>query len=260
MSSKILLALLSAGLIFRDAWTSMAASVPGSDWAGAFNALDPSVPVYRSSNYVVTSEMPPVRYETRSVVPAGYSDPVWINGYWGWGGSDWVWVPGRWVERPHSNVGWTDGRYYEDNGLEILALRLLAIAGPGAGQSRPTSFGSSFRSSGKRGKWRARASPAISTGAEDGAGKFTPPKGGASARGDFVPKGMTTLLVDVLVPDDGELARSGREVEQDRVSVAGIGHAQFLNRTVARSTASAGPTVRFVTKTRISPRVEFSAA
>jgi hypothetical protein len=64
--------------------------------------------------------------------------------------------------------------------------------------------------------------------AEDGAGKFTPPKGGASARGDFVPKGMTTLLVDVLVPDDGELARSGREVEQDRVSVAGIGHAQFF--------------------------------
>ena len=65
-------------------------------------------------------------------------------------------------------------------------------------------------------------------GAEDGAGKFTPPKGGASARGDFVPKGMTALLVDVLVPDDGELARSGREVEQDRVSVAGIGHAQFF--------------------------------
>ena len=118
MSSKTLLALLSAGLIFSGCVDEYGRVRPPDPIGQAlFNALDPSVPVYRSSNYVVTSEMPPVRYETRSVVPAGYSDPVWINGYWGWGGSDWVWVPGRWVERPHSNVGWTDGRYYEDNGL-----------------------------------------------------------------------------------------------------------------------------------------------
>ncbi len=81
-----------------------------------FNTLDPSVPVYEPREYVVANDMPPVRYESRSVVPISYQDPVWVNGYWGWGGSDWVWVPGRWVHRPRENLAWNDSRYYVSDG------------------------------------------------------------------------------------------------------------------------------------------------
>ena len=81
-----------------------------------FNALDPAVPVYQPREYAVTSDMPPVRYERRTVVPVAYSDPVWINGYYGWGGNNWVWVPGRWVQRPNPNLAWNNSRYYVSDG------------------------------------------------------------------------------------------------------------------------------------------------
>jgi WXXGXW repeat (2 copies) len=76
------------------------------------NALDPAVPVYETRQYAVTSDIPPVRYERRPVAPVTYADPVWVDGYWGWGERDWVWVPGRWVQRPRPNMVWRDGRYY----------------------------------------------------------------------------------------------------------------------------------------------------
>lgn len=76
------------------------------------NALDPAVPVYRPQEYIVSSDMPAVRYEQRAISSASYPDSVWVNGYWGWSGGNWVWIPGRWVQRPRPNVVWTDGEYY----------------------------------------------------------------------------------------------------------------------------------------------------
>ena len=81
-----------------------------------FNALDPGVPVYQPREYVVDSDVPAVRYEQRTVAPVSYSDPVWVNGYYGWGGNDWVWVPGRWVQRPRRDLVWNDPRYYASDG------------------------------------------------------------------------------------------------------------------------------------------------
>jgi WXXGXW repeat (2 copies) len=79
-------------------------------------AIDPAVPVYQPREYVVESDVPAVRYEQRAVVPISYYDPVWINGYWGWSGNDWVWVPGRWAQRPRRDVVWNDSRYYVSDG------------------------------------------------------------------------------------------------------------------------------------------------
>jgi len=80
-----------------------------------FDVLDPARPVYDSREYVVTRPYPssPPRgyYERRTVQPARYSDPYYIEGHWGWRNSNWVWVPGRWVQRPRQNAVWVGGQY-----------------------------------------------------------------------------------------------------------------------------------------------------
>jgi WXXGXW repeat (2 copies) len=81
-----------------------------------FNALDPAVPVYEPREYVVNNDIPAPAYERRTIAPVSYSDSVWVNGYYGWGGNDWVWVPGRWVQRPRREVVWNDPRYYVSDG------------------------------------------------------------------------------------------------------------------------------------------------
>ena len=81
-----------------------------------FTALDPAVPVYEPREYVVNNDIPAAGYEQRTVAPVSYSDSVWVNGYYGWGGNDWVWVPGRWVQRPRRDLVWNDPRYYVSDG------------------------------------------------------------------------------------------------------------------------------------------------
>lgn len=85
-----------------------------------FTALDPAVPVYQPREYVVNDDFPAAGYERgyegRTVAPVSYSDSVWVNGYYGWGGNDWVWVPGRWVQRPRRDLVWNDPRYYVSDG------------------------------------------------------------------------------------------------------------------------------------------------
>ena len=81
-----------------------------------FTALDPAVPVYEPREYVVNNDIPAAGYEQRTVAPVSYSDSVWVNGYYGWGGNDWVWVPGRWVQRPRRDLAWNDPRYYVSDG------------------------------------------------------------------------------------------------------------------------------------------------
>jgi WXXGXW repeat (2 copies) len=117
MTSKVLCTLLAAGLCAGCVVDEYGRVLPPDPIGQAiFNALDPAVPVYQPRQYVVESDIPAVRYEQRMVAPVAYADPVWINGYWGWGGNDWVWVPGRWVQRPRQDVVWSDGRYYTSNG------------------------------------------------------------------------------------------------------------------------------------------------
>ena len=40
--------------------------------------------------------MPPVLVEP--VPPAPANARVYVQGHWQWGGADWVWVRGHWVE------------------------------------------------------------------------------------------------------------------------------------------------------------------
>jgi hypothetical protein len=115
MISKVFLTSLAAFLLLGCVDQYGRIRPPDPIGQAIFNALDPAVPVYQPREYEVASEMPAVRYERRSVVPVAYSDPVWVDGYWAWGGRDWVWVPGRWVQRPRQEVVWRNGRYYADD-------------------------------------------------------------------------------------------------------------------------------------------------
>lgn len=52
---------------------------------------------------------PPIRVESRGPAPGqGY---VWINGYWGYRGNDYVWTAGRWERPPRGRRRWEDGRW-----------------------------------------------------------------------------------------------------------------------------------------------------
>ena len=52
---------------------------------------------------------PPIRVETRGSAPGlGF---VWINGYWGYQGNSYQWVPGRWERPPRGRGHWEDGRW-----------------------------------------------------------------------------------------------------------------------------------------------------
>ncbi len=113
MTGKVLFTLLAAGFCLGCVDQYGRVGPPDPIGQAIFNALDPATPVYRPQEYAVETDIPALRDERRrTVVPVGYSDPVWVKGYWAWAGNDWVWVPGRWVQRPRQNVVWSDGRYY----------------------------------------------------------------------------------------------------------------------------------------------------
>ncbi len=46
--------------------------------------------------------------------------------------------------------------------------------------------------------------------------------------GQSLPERIATPFVHPFVPDDGELLRTGRDKDEDRVSFAGLGHAETL--------------------------------
>jgi WXXGXW repeat (2 copies) len=115
--SKVLFAVLSALCLAGCVVDEYGRVVPPDPIGQAlFYSLDPGGPVYQPREYVVDSDVPAVRYERRTVAPVSYSDPVWVTGYYGWRGSDWVWVPGRWVQRPRRDVVWNNPRYYLSDG------------------------------------------------------------------------------------------------------------------------------------------------
>ena len=55
---------------------------------------------------VVETEPPPAQQELVSDAPSsGY---VWVNGYWRWSGTGWVWAPGQWLP-PRQGYTWLPG-------------------------------------------------------------------------------------------------------------------------------------------------------
>jgi len=50
---------------------------------------------------------PPLPVYAQPVCPGPGN--IWTPGYWAWGGNDYYWVPGTWVEAPEVGVLWTPG-------------------------------------------------------------------------------------------------------------------------------------------------------
>jgi len=63
--------------------------------------------------YYANVPPPPVRVEAYGRAPGpGY---VWINGYWGWRGNAYAWVPGSWSRPPRARAVWV-APYWERAG------------------------------------------------------------------------------------------------------------------------------------------------
>jgi hypothetical protein len=74
----------------------------------------PLGPAYVADDGVVVNAPyapPPLQTEVIPVAPSPVS--VWIGGYWGWGGGNYHWVPGRWERPPHAGWGWQPHRWQQ---------------------------------------------------------------------------------------------------------------------------------------------------
>ena len=60
---------------------------------------------------VATRAPPPQRVEVIPTPPPERERFVWVAGHWQWNGRDYVWEPGRYVERPRREAVWVEGRW-----------------------------------------------------------------------------------------------------------------------------------------------------
>ncbi len=60
---------------------------------------------------VVTRRIPAARTERVTVSPN--PNYVWIKGHWSWQDNDWVWMAGRWAERPRPGAVWREGEFLQ---------------------------------------------------------------------------------------------------------------------------------------------------
>jgi hypothetical protein len=84
------LALLLAGLSLAPALLISAPALAQIGIGVSINIAPPELPVY----------------EQPAVPGPGF---LWSPGYWAWGGEDYYWVPGTWVEAPEPGLLWTPG-------------------------------------------------------------------------------------------------------------------------------------------------------
>ena len=64
--------------------------------------------------FYATAPPPPLRVESYGAAPGvGF---VWINGYWGWRGNNYAWIPGRWERPPHPHDVWVAPRWESRGG------------------------------------------------------------------------------------------------------------------------------------------------
>lgn len=66
------------------------------------------VPVAAGIIYVRKAPPPPVRPR---IPPRPAADAVWIEGYWQWVGSSYVWTDGFWDPRPPAGKIWVPGKW-----------------------------------------------------------------------------------------------------------------------------------------------------
>ena len=68
-----------------------------------------------ATHVVVARPAPPAaRIEVQPTAPDMRA--VWDPGHWNWTGDQYVWMPGRYIERPNVAMRWEPGRWMADNG------------------------------------------------------------------------------------------------------------------------------------------------
>lgn len=59
------------------------------------------------------SHPPHPRHEYRAAMPGpGY---VWVNGFWDWQATNWIWIPGRWERPAVEGSTWVEPHYYRES-------------------------------------------------------------------------------------------------------------------------------------------------
>ena len=53
--------------------------------------------------------VPPIRTEEIPAPPSSSVVVIWQPGHFDWNGSDYVWIPGEWVDRAGHGTAWQDG-------------------------------------------------------------------------------------------------------------------------------------------------------
>src|SRR3954462_9707386 len=82
-------------------------------WAIPAFAAGGIVSAVAQSTIIVAPSAPPApRVET--VPPPNVSEgqaTTWLPGHWGWTGTNWAWVDGQYVARPHAAARWMPGHW-----------------------------------------------------------------------------------------------------------------------------------------------------
>lgn len=68
---------------------------------------------------VVVDRAPPPEHR-ENWGPAPHPGYVWVNGYWGWGGEDFHWVPGYWTVPPRSYRAYVPAKWEKHHGSWYL--------------------------------------------------------------------------------------------------------------------------------------------
>ena len=129
------LALLLAGLALAPGLLVSTPAVAQIGIGVSINVAPPELPVY---------EQPPVP-------GPGF---IWSPGYWAWGGQDYYWVPGTWVEAPEPGLLWTPGYWGWGDGAYLWHE---GYWGPHVGFYGGVNYGYGYGGHGyEGGEWRGR--------------------------------------------------------------------------------------------------------
>lgn len=67
--------------------------------------------IYDDQIVEVPTPLPPDREEV--IPPPPGEKLVWVKGHWKWEGTEWVWKPGHYIEKPHPEAAWVPGHYVQ---------------------------------------------------------------------------------------------------------------------------------------------------
>jgi hypothetical protein len=130
------LALLLAGLSLAPALLISTPALAQIGIGVSINVAPPELPVY----------------EQPAVPGPGF---LWSPGYWAWGGQDYYWVPGTWVEAPEPGLLWTPGYWGWGDGAYLWHE---GYWGPHVGFYGGVNYGFGYGGRGyEGGEWRGGA-------------------------------------------------------------------------------------------------------